>query len=199
MRLFKLATIVGLTILTSGLAMAGVADQQSKQAENSQGLSKQGSPTLEFDMNTSYKVLDHAIDLWHDAVLKDNRKQMLHRSNEIDDILVENIQSNRLQIKMLVRQMEVANRNNSFEGRNLVGNDQADDHLAEYRELLPRLSGMIVTKEELYRAISRTETFSNKYRLLGDYKSLLRRELKMPGLNLVEIPQVLPERTAKDK
>ena len=39
-------------------------------------------------------------------------------------------------------------------------------------------------KESLYRSISKTKAFSNKYRLLGDYINLLRRELELPRLKL---------------
>lgn len=199
MRLFKLVTIVGLTIITSSLALAGVAQNSSQESKGAQVENKKSSPTLEFGMETSYKVLDHAIDLWHDAVLKDSRKLMLHRSDEINDILVENIQSNRLQLKMLVRQMELDSRNNSPEGKNMLEENQREELANEYRELLPQLATRINTKEELYRAISKTETFSNKYRLLGDYKSLLRRELDMPKLNLVEVPAEAPKPTAAAK
>ncbi len=199
MRLFRLVTIVGLTIITSSLALAGVDQNNSSEGKRSQVNSQKNAPTLEFGMETSFKVLDHAIDLWHDAVLKDNRKLMLHRSDEINDIIVENIQSNRLQLKMLVRQMELDNKSHSPEGKNLLEGDKHDDLSTVYRELLPKLATMINTKEELFRAISKTETFSNKYRLLGDYKSLLRRELDMPKLNLVEVPKEAPKPTAEAK
>ena len=39
-------------------------------------------------------------------------------------------------------------------------------------------------KESLYRSINKTKAFSNKYRLLGDYINLLRRELELPRLKL---------------
>ena len=43
------------------------------------------------------------------------------------------------------------------------------------------------TKEALFRTINRSGAFSTKYRLLGDYIDLLRRELKMPRLKLASV------------
>jgi len=44
--------------------------------------------------------------------------------------------------------------------------------------------GTLNAKESLYRSINKTKAFSNKYRLLGDYINLLRRELELPRLKL---------------
>jgi len=40
------------------------------------------------------------------------------------------------------------------------------------------------TREAVHRALTKTKAFSNKYRLLGDYINLLRRELELPRLKL---------------
>jgi hypothetical protein len=46
------------------------------------------------------------------------------------------------------------------------------------------LNETLQSKRVLVDAITRTDAFSNKYRLLGDYVGLLRREVGLPKLKL---------------
>jgi hypothetical protein len=61
----------------------------------------------------------------------------------------------------------------------------AEDVRAAPKQLdFQRAVAHLRAKEAIYRALSHTDAFSNKYRLLGDYIDLLRRELDMPKLML---------------
>lgn len=185
MKLTRLALTAGL-ILIGITVMAGEPNQAKVDHENQVIRNPQ---QLSFELNTTYQVFDHTIDLWHDAVLKRDEKQTNFFLDEIYDIVAEDIQSDKLQMKMLVRQIEHCYRENSSEGKNLLeGNHAENEDLTRYKKYLPILSSSVCIKEELFRAINRTEAFSNKYRLLGDYGNLLRRELGMPKLNMADIP-----------
>lgn len=185
MRLTKLALIAGLFLIGT-TAMAGEHNQANDGHQNQV---IENPKQLTFESNTTYQVFDHTIDLWHDAILKGNDKQANFFLDEIYDIVAEDIQTDKLQMKMLVRQIEHCYRENSSEGKNLLeGRHQENEDLTRYKAYLPMLSSTVCIKEELYRAINKTEAFSNKYRLLGDYKNLLRRELGMPKLNMADIP-----------
>jgi hypothetical protein len=62
------------------------------------------------------------------------------------------------------------------------------DTVAQHEQLpddsLQNAIARLNTKESLYRSLTKTQAFSNKYRLLGDYINLLRRELELPRLKL---------------
>lgn len=196
MRLAKLVLTVGLLVIGTTVLGAGPQDQGSVDREDQ---AIKNPKQLLFEANSTYQVFDHAIDLWHDAILKGDDKRANFYLDEICDIITEDIQTNKLQMKMLVRQIEACYQENSFEGKNLFESNHEDKEITKYKEYLPVLSSMILIKEELYRAMSRTEAFSNDYRLLGDYKNLLRRELGMPKLKMADIPTEKPKQASTTK
>lgn len=196
MRLAKLVLTAGLFLIGATIAGAGPQDQEPVDHGNQ---ATKNPKQLLFEANTTYQVFDHVIDLWHDAVLKGDDKQANFYLDELCDIIVDDIQTNKLQMIMLVRQIEHCYRENSSEGKNLLEDNYDEKEITKYKDYLPVLSSMILIKEELYRAMSRTEAFSNDYRLLGDYKNLLRRELGMPKLKMAEMPAEKPKQVSTTK
>lgn len=66
---------------------------------------------------------------------------------------------------------------------------QKEDHpepagLTAEQEAFSRGVSVLNYKEKLFKRIASTKSFSNKYRLVGDYAELLRRELDKPGARL---------------
>lgn len=196
MRLAKFITIISLVLLVTTAFAADPVDQPSP---NAQPAPAKNVPPLKFEANTTYQLLDHTTDLWHDAVLKGNERQANFYLVEINDIITEDIQTDRLQMKMVVRQIEHFYRQQSSENLNLVAGSVETEDIIRYKEFLPLISANINVKEELYQSMNRTDAFSNKYRLLGDYKDLLRRELGMPRLNVAEIPQPESKQATADR
>jgi hypothetical protein len=196
MRLAKLITIISLVLLVT---TAFAADPVNQPSQNAQPEPAKNVPQMKFEANTTYQLLGHTTDLWHDAVLKGNERQANFYLVEINDIIAEDIQTDRLQMKMVVRQIEHFYRQQSSENLNLVAGSVETEDIIRYKEFLPLISANINVKEELYQAMNRTDAFSNKYRLLGDYKDLLRRELGMPRLNVAEIPQPESKQASADR
>ena len=62
-----------------------------------------------------------------------------------------------------------------------------DSEVTDQEQDFQRGVALLNTKEALYRSLNKTNVFSTKYRLLGDYIDLLRRELQMPRLKLAGI------------
>ena len=196
MGLTKLVLFAGLLILGTTVLGAGPNDQVSTQGEDQ---AIQNPKPLSFETNTTYQVLDHTVDLWHDAILKGDDKRSNFHFSEIHDIISEDLQSDKLQMRMLVREIEYRYRINSAEEKNLINDTYDDEDIIRYKKYLPIISSSICIKEELRRALSRTDAFSNKYRLLGDYKNLLRRELGMPKLEVADIHKNKSNQASTDK
>ena len=196
MRLAKLITSISLVLLANA---AFAADPVNQPNQNAQPEPAKNVPQMKFEANTTYQLLSHTTDLWHDAVLKGNERQANFYLVEINDIIAEDIQTDRLQMKMVVRQIEHFYRQQSSENLNLVAGSVETEDIIRYKEFLPMISANINVKEELYQSMNRTDAFSNKYRLLGDYKDLLRRELGMPRLNVAEIPQPETKQASADR
>lgn len=196
MKLAKLVLTIGLLLI--GTTLLG-ADQDASGNLGQKNQPAQNPKQLSFEVNTTSQVLEHTVDLWHDAVLKGNDKQSDFFFGEICNIITEDIQENDIQMKMLVREIEYMYRENSSEGENLIEANHNDKKIDEYKKYLPIISSSICIKEELFRALSRTNAFSNKYRLLGDYKNLLRKELGMPKLQVADLQSQKGKQASTDK
>jgi hypothetical protein len=135
-----------------------------------------------FKPQNKFEVLSYAIDLWHDATLKGDDGKMKECRDDIQKFLEADIESDRNLIKMLTRQAVDGQVAKGEEGKNLIEEKPAKKLSKADQELVNELAQMIRTKELLVDGISRSEAFSNQYRLLGDYTDLLRKELDMPRL-----------------
>lgn len=136
---------------------------------------------------TVEKNLSHEIDLWHDSALKRNGKRMRSHEKRIFDIIQEDIQArDRLiyryeneaarSVKDVVSEPSPVVTAPAAEKRQAV-NDIKD--LRKARQLLK-------AKELLFDSIKRTDTFSNRYRLLGDYLEIVKRESRLNTVELAE-------------
>ncbi|MBD3256823.1 hypothetical protein GF377_00220 [candidate division GN15 bacterium] len=69
----------------------------------------------------------------------------------------------------------------------------------EAREAFRTSLTSLNTKEALWLALERTEDVANKYRLLGDYINLLRRELKMSRLHWAAVARNAADREDRNE
>jgi len=172
-----------LTLLIAGLMIMAVpvlAGDNNDQDFDTQANMSNGEQEMMLELTAACQVLDHSINLWHDATLKGNRKQASQFAIDIDGILAEDIEADKLRLKMLVRQVEMIYASAYHEGQNMLEAENKHPEIGEYRDAMNRLVGVIRVKEALLGSIVGTDAFSNRYRLLGDYVNLLRQELEMP-------------------
>jgi hypothetical protein len=181
----KTLFLIGLaSLLAVGFSLAGDIDQADRLGEAPPA----EPPESIFSLETSFDRLSHWVDLWHDAHLKGNDKEIEKLDSEIDRILSEDIQASRAIVKTVCEEWILKNASGPEQSRNLIEERASESEQQEHQEMVELMIGFANTKAELYKSISKTEAFSNKYRLLGDYINLLRKELDMPRVRLAGRP-----------
>ena len=128
-----------------------------------------------FTINETINHLSHHIDLWHDANLKGDREKIELYEAVIDDIVSKDIAQSKNNVRNYA-QLAVL--------ENVSGNEaesQADLNQSAVRpsEVFKGMVSNLNSKKKMAEALQKTKTFSNKFRLLGDYIYLLQQELKM--------------------
>jgi len=168
------------------LAFAGVIFAGDKNVESS-------AFDIRFDIREMSRTdkmsqeLSHEIDLWHDAILKRNAKRVRKHQKRIFSLIDSDIRARSQAVRRYEREA-----NKSV--RNVVENVRADEPVSASEKYaakddikdLRKARQLVKAKEILFDSIKRTETFSNRYRLLGDYLEIVRRENRMNRIELAE-------------
>ena len=155
--------------------MAG--QKQGDQPDNN----KSASP---FKLDNTRDRLIHRIDLWHDAILKGKQSEGEKHYENIVLAVEEDIVVSRRLLKLFAQQILLQNAANETEEPNLVDRDSRQTDMEVDRRAIEDLAAVINTKVALKEALDRATAFSNRYRLLGDYINLLRKELDIPKVKL---------------
>jgi len=121
--------------------------------------------------------IDH--DLWLEAQLGGDHDQVARIEKELIGLLNSDIYSHQEQVREMAKDMVMS----SVPGSDTAETLAAADSLISKADLQDAIN-TLNAKEALCRSLKRTNAFSNKYRLLGDYIDLLRRELEMPRLKM---------------
>jgi len=124
--------------------------------------------------------LQAAYDLWLEAVLADDDQEADRLENNLLGMVNDDILVAREQVREKARAVTLSA---EVDEGQPTGPDEAKDGSADQQEF-SRAIARLKIREALCRSLDRTDAFSNKYRLLGDYIDLIRRELKMPRLKL---------------
>jgi len=154
-------------IATAGLLTAGPEKTGKDKAKAPQESERRIDYTLE--------GLQHAMDLWYDATLKEDEKLAARYVVLIHNILDEDCRATRLACDKLERRR---------------GNSEWAHAKNEYRKELKRLQQVAEEKEKLAGEIRKTGEFAEKYRRLGGYINKLRTELGMPKVQFADVAKV---------
>ena len=126
--------------------------------------------------------LSYSIDLWYDAALKGNESETRRFEGVIHSFLDNDIRTDEQLLSLLSDQISRAALNSN--GCDSLVEDSSSNPAPLDRSALSQAWEVVNTKKLLQENISRASAFSNKYRLMGDYIELLRRELDLPRLKL---------------
>ncbi len=137
-----------------------------------------------FDFNTTRDRLEHAVDLWHDANLKGNRAGAEEKYESILVLLGQDIVSSRRMLRLFAQERLLQHSATDIEEKNLLESNGHEAEMEVERKEIEQLAALINTKVAIKDAIDRSKVFSNRYRLLGDYINLLRKELDIPKVKL---------------
>jgi hypothetical protein len=169
MRFVVLAFVVTLTSVAVVAADQPGAAQTDISALTWSEYSQQGIlSTLE---------LDH--DLWLEAQLGGDHDQVARIEKELLGLINRDIFGHQERVREIAKDMVLS----SVPGPDSAAAPAASDSLQSRVDFKGEID-ILNAKEALCRSFRRTDAFSNKYRLLGDYIDLLRRELEMPRLKM---------------
>lgn len=116
--------------------------------------------------------LGHFVDLWRDANLNDETGRAKEYEMEMTDMLRNDIRQCMEQIDQCKQKLC-----NDSETGSVSTVSAGDVQRGTVIDNLQEADSLLKAKKRLLGAIMRTNAFSNKYRLFGDYMELLRREL----------------------
>lgn len=131
-------------------------------------------------------AIDHAIDLWHDANLKDNKRLTRQYEVQIAALLQTDIEVTTRIISQCQR--EISQSKAEWKKPHDKWCEKTDDR-KDYKDDkwdLKQAKSWLKVKKRLAKSISKTDAFSNKFRLLGDYVGVLRTQLGAERVELVE-------------
>ncbi len=157
------------TAILSSAVLAGSPQNLSEEPKTVR-ISEESTP------EETIAMLEMEYILWLDAVLSGAKSEAAEFEKNLLGIVNLNIMTSQGEVRAMAKEIALAPGDQAelkTDGDDRFG--QAIDHLN--------------AKEALFRSALRTDAFSNKYRLLGDYIDLLRRELKMPRLKLASNPE----------
>ena len=137
--------------------------------------------------------LSGTIDRWVEANLTGHNK----KANRYEESILEQIQADIASSRRQIERYEAEVRSSAREYKSLHQSQAArHDDRADLRDDVKdlHLAGRLLKeKERLASSLRKVTAFSNKYRLLGDYMEVMRRELGMAKVELVEDANELRE------
>ena len=133
-------------------------------------------------------------ELWVDVNLKGNEEKSAEYEAALIELVGRDVSATELKVRELAERaalsgQETAEPSRKGSGQRVTHSEPAGEERAAFKQSRSQLS----IKETIYHSLGRTDAFSNKYRLLGDYIDLLRRELEMPRLKLANVVKRGPE------
>ena len=170
-------SIIFIFLLVLSVGMVVAVDKAQPPQNNQQ------NPKLIFSINETLNHLAHHIDLWHDANLKGDQEKIKLYEGVIDDIINENIAQTKAAVRNYAQLAVLEGVTSDDKELSLTEPDQTPNQSSE---IFKGLVGNLNSQKKLSQAIQKTNVFSNKYRLLGDYIYLLKNELKIIKVELAQ-------------
>jgi hypothetical protein len=176
-----------LACVLTGLLVAGGVNAGDKNAEEQQDKKEIRQDKRELvSTRVTVKEFSHAINLWHDANLKGDRAKIRKYEDKLYNIMRDDIGSTATVVKRY--ESEASQSAREFKRGDRNWSEQTDDHgdLRDDRLVLQKARGILKTKQRLAASFIKSPAFSGKYRLLGDYVDILRKEQGMTRIELAE-------------
>ena len=169
-RFLQTVAVVGVAVIVgAGALWAGDKTECKKKQPDKQTAATEPERRVDYTL----EGLSHAVDLWYDAILKGDEALAGRYEKLIDNILSEDIAATRLACERLEEKTD---------------SDRMKHARAECGQETERVKLLIKEKSELARQVRNGDNFGEKYRRLGIYINLLRRELGMPKVKFADLP-----------
>ncbi len=161
MKRFILLTIFSLLFVFTAVVSAG-SKKNIKQNK------KQINSTI-----VAFNNLSLAIDYWHDATLKANKKAVAQHLQTIHAIILDDIKDSYQSISYAKLEASYSqDKSNSS-----IKNDAFD---------LQSEESILKTKKLIFSSLKKSKSFGYSYRLLADYQQLLKNEIDANKIEIAE-------------
>jgi len=163
-----LVRIIGITIILGGTASAGDAKDASQPA---------AVPLCSVESTLEEMQQEHRD--WVAATLRGDQGEAGAHERALFAALWLDLRSTEERVRQLAKDVALSQDSLTAGGRVV-----ADETQSRFQYELRNLKA----KKTLSKSLQRTDAFSNKYRLMGDYIYLLRKELGMRPPDLASVP-----------
>ena len=181
-----------LTTLSILVVFASVVSAGKKQeARNDRQDIKQSKKQINYTI-VAFNNLSLAIDFWHDATLKGDRKAIAEHKEMIHEIISEDIKDSYKSVTYA--KLEASYSKDEFKN-NKNKKAKADDKydFKDDKRDLKNEETILRAKQRLYDSLQKSKSFAYSYRLLADYQQLLKNELEANKVELAEDVNELKE------
>jgi hypothetical protein len=137
-------------------------------------------PWEEYPLDAVLTELEVDYTLWLEAQLVGDRAEKERLEKNLVGLVNYDIFVNQELVRDLAKRVALA----SSQKEDATGGPPSAATRSQEKVTFEQAIARLNVKEMLFRSFSRSPSFSNKYRLLGDYIDLLRKELDMPRLKL---------------
>lgn len=144
------------------------------------------NPGADYSQEILLTTLEINHELWLEAQLAGHREQADLIEKDLLGLVNCDIYTHQERLRRMAKDLAPSSKFHAD-----TANGGAADSLTRQVDFQKAI-GTLNAKETLHRSMEKTNAFSNKYRLLGDYIDLLRRELEMPRLKLASSKPPLP-------
>ncbi|TFH50004.1 MAG: hypothetical protein E4G89_04000 [Methanothrix sp.] len=165
--------LVGLVLVSMSWAASGDKAQAQKEISPDKPEIAQAKQAL--------NEFKESIDRWHMANLEGDPAKIERHQSQIYAIIRADIKQSQAFVQR--REKEAGQSAGDLQGTNC--REQPQDLRADLMNLKSARQ-LVMVKENLFLALKRSQTFSNKYRLLNDYVELLQRESGVVRMELAE-------------
>lgn len=131
--------------------------------------------------------LGKLVDAWHKSVLRGDQSSIERSYDSLHSFLSADLDRSREGLRI---QAELAAYSTSGQQSQVPACADEAEQRGQFEDQL----GLFRSKELIAEAIDRNSSFSNRYRLLGDYADLLRKELGMNRIVLASKEKTAPPR-----
>lgn len=156
-------------IILSGTVLAGDAEDAPQPA----------TVPLEFQP-VAVQDLQHKHQEWVNSTLAGQTGEARDRERAIVATIYNDLLKTEEQVRSLAR--DVATTESTSENSE-AARESVDELQFQFKQALASLKA----KRAIYQSLERTDAFSNKYRLIGDYIYLLRQEQGLGPFDLAEV------------
>ncbi|HOP06256.1 MAG TPA: hypothetical protein PLF13_03090 [candidate division Zixibacteria bacterium] len=176
---------VGILVVLLGLSVTALAGSKAAEKKQDRQELKKDGKILDQNQRT-LQALEHAIDLWHDANLKNEEKLARQYMTQIQVIIEADLAYSQKQLEQAQQEKTASNQEQSDPQESRY--TRVDDHrdAVDDRADLHRIRDLYQAKKRLFSSINRGTSFSNRFRLLGDYVSVVKRQVNENKIELAE-------------